>query len=53
MNKFVRIGAFVLGAVVLTIVIIRSGPELLWQSLRDSAWGGRSADRAVGIGLRL
>ena len=38
MNKFVRIGAFVLGAVVLAVVIIHSGPELLWQSLRDSAW---------------
>lgn len=38
MNKFVRIGAFVLGAVVLTVLVIHSGPGLLWRSLRDSAW---------------
>jgi hypothetical protein len=38
MNRYVRIGAFVLGAVVLTALIVHSGPALLWQSLRESAW---------------
>ena len=38
MNKFVRFGAFVLGSVVLTLLIRHSGPAVLWQTLRESAW---------------
>ena len=38
MNRFVRIGAFVLGATVLAILIIHSGPAMLWHTLRDSLW---------------
>jgi len=38
MNRYVRIGAFVLGAVVLTLLIRHSGPALVWATLRESAW---------------
>lgn len=38
MNKYVRIGAFLLGAVVLTLLIRHSGPAMLWATLRASAW---------------
>ncbi|MES1259898.1 MAG: lysylphosphatidylglycerol synthase transmembrane domain-containing protein [Gemmatimonadota bacterium] len=38
MNRYVRIGAFLLGAVVLTLLIRHSGPALVWQTLRESAW---------------
>lgn len=38
MNKYVRIGAFVLGAVVLTLLIRHSGPAVIWHTLRESAW---------------
>jgi hypothetical protein len=38
MNKYVRIGAFLLGCIVFTLLIEHSGPALLWQSLRQSIW---------------
>jgi len=38
MNKYVRLGAFVLGTVVLTLLIRHSGPAVIWQTLRESAW---------------
>ncbi len=38
MNKFVRFGAFILGAVVLTLLIRHSGPAVIWRTLRESAW---------------
>jgi lysylphosphatidylglycerol synthase-like protein len=38
MNKYVRIGAFILGAVVLTLLIRHSGAAMLWHTLRESAW---------------
>lgn len=38
MNKFVRFGAFALGITLLTILVIHSGPALLWQSVSGSAW---------------
>ncbi|MGH7592791.1 MAG: lysylphosphatidylglycerol synthase transmembrane domain-containing protein [Gemmatimonadales bacterium] len=38
MNKYVRIGAFLLGATVLAVLIIHSGPATLWHTLRDSIW---------------
>ena len=38
MNRFVRIGAFLLGATVLAIIIVHSGPALLWRTLRSSLW---------------
>ena len=38
MNKYLRFGAFVLGAVVLTLLIRHSGPAVIWQTLRQSAW---------------
>ena len=38
MNKYVRIGAFLLGATMLTAIIVHSGPAMLWSTLRDSLW---------------
>ncbi len=38
MNRFVRIAAFVGGAIVLTLVIRESGPALLLASLRSAGW---------------
>lgn len=38
MNRFVRIGAFALGAGLLTFLVIHSGPARLWRTITDSAW---------------
>jgi hypothetical protein len=38
MNKYLRIGAFVLGASMLTVIIVHTGPARLWATLRDSLW---------------
>lgn len=38
MNRYVRFGAFLLGAVVLTLLVRHSGPALIWETLRRSAW---------------
>ena len=37
-NRYLRFGAFALGATVLTIVVIHSGPAMLWRTLRSSLW---------------
>ena len=38
MNKFVRIGAFLLGATLLTVLIVHSGPLALWHTISSSVW---------------
>jgi uncharacterized protein (TIRG00374 family) len=38
MNRYLRIGAFLLGATMLTVIIVHSGPRMLWNTLRDSLW---------------
>lgn len=38
MNKYLRFGAFGLGAAVFAALIIHSGPAMLWDTLRRSAW---------------
>ena len=38
MNRLVRVGAFVLGAVVLTILVIQSGPAVLLARLSADGW---------------
>jgi hypothetical protein len=37
-NRFVRIGAFVVGASLLAFLVIHSGPALLWRTITGSAW---------------
>jgi hypothetical protein len=38
MSRSVRIGAFLLGATLLAVLIVHSGPAMLWRTLRDSIW---------------
>ena len=38
MNRYLRLGAFVLGATMLTVIIVHSHPAVLWRTLRSSLW---------------
>jgi Lysylphosphatidylglycerol synthase TM region len=38
MNRYLRIGGFLLGATLLTILIVHSDPITLWRTIRSSVW---------------
>jgi hypothetical protein len=38
MNRYLRIGAFLLGATLLTILVVHSGPLQLWHTISSSVW---------------
>lgn len=38
MNRYLRVAAFVLGATMLTVIIVHTGPAMLWRTLSGSLW---------------
>jgi hypothetical protein len=38
MNKYLRIGAFLLGGALLTALVVHSGPLQLWRTISSSVW---------------
>ncbi|HEX3928831.1 MAG TPA: lysylphosphatidylglycerol synthase transmembrane domain-containing protein [Gemmatimonadales bacterium] len=38
MNRYVRAGAFLFGVAVLAVLVVRSNPAVLWQTLRHTGW---------------